>query len=58
MEQELEMRRAEVEALRNYYKKTRTALNDLENTLRMIKAKPFLSDREQKALSELLEAGE
>jgi len=56
MEDELKMRRAEVEALRTYYTRTHTALNELENTLRIVKAKPFLSEREQKALSELLEA--
>lgn len=53
---ELEMRKAEVEALRGYYQKTKQAVAELESTLKLIKSKPYLSDREHKALNELLEA--
>jgi len=51
---ELEMRKAEVEALRGYYQKTKQAISELESTLKLIKSKPYLSDREHKALNELL----
>ena len=51
---ELEMRKAEVEALRGYYQKTKQAISELESTLKLMKSKPYLSDREHKALNELL----
>lgn len=51
---ELEMRKAEVEALRGYYQKTKQAVAELESTLKLIRSKPYLSDREHKALDELL----
>ena len=43
---------AEATALRQYYARTKSAINELESTLRIIKSN--LSDREQKALAELL----
>lgn len=54
MEEELNMRRAEVEALRNYYKKNKQALNELEEILKQVRSDKKLSDRERQALDNLL----
>lgn len=51
---ELEMRKAEVEALRGYYQKSKQALSELEEVLRQIKVSPCLSDRQVNAINELL----
>lgn len=56
MEDELEMRKAEVWALRNYYQTTSKALSILEPALKLIKAKPYINEKEQKALNILLES--
>lgn len=56
MEDELRMRKFEVEALRNYYQKTSKALSVLEQILKLIQAKPYINEREQKALNYLLES--
>lgn len=45
--------KAEAEALRDYYKQTKTAISELEKTLRKIKG--GLTDREKEALDALLE---
>ena len=54
MEEELNMRRAEVEALRNYYQKNKQALNELEEVLKQVRSDKKLSDREKQALDNLL----
>lgn len=56
MEDELNMRRAEVEALRNYYQKTREAVGVLEQTLKLVRNKPYINEIEMKALNTLLES--
>ena len=54
MDEELNMRRAEVEALRNYYHKNKQALNELENILITLRLDKKLSDKERTALDDLL----
>lgn len=54
MDEELNMRRAEVEALRNYYHKNKQALNELENILKTLRLDKKLSDKERTALDDLL----
>lgn len=54
MDEELNMRRAEVEALRNYYHKNKQALNELENILKTLRSDKKLSDKERTALDNLL----
>ena len=50
---ELEMRKAEVEALRTYYKKTKSATTELEDTLRLLQ-KSNLPIKVQKAIEDLI----
>lgn len=56
MEDELNMRRAEVVALRNYYQKTSEAVSVLEQTLKLVRNKQYINERELKALNTLLES--
>lgn len=49
-----EIYKAEAEALRNCYKKTKEAVSELERTLEILK-KGTLSEKEREALDSLLE---
>lgn len=52
---ELEMRRAEVDALRAYRKQTVNAVETLANTLRLLRLDSTVTQREKDAINFLLE---